>query len=81
MSGLYNQTRFTKAADITKSDSTLVTCNAIWVGGTGDIAFSPDGTTAAVTLKAVPVGLLPLTLEQGRIMSTNTTATSMVALT
>jgi hypothetical protein len=68
-------------AAVTPSDSALVNCRGIYVGGTGDIALSIDGATAAVTLKAVPVGtILPIELNAGRIMSTNTTATLIVAL-
>lgn len=66
---------------ITKSDTTQVNCRAIWVGGTGDVAISRDGVTAAVTYSAVPAGtILPIALDGGRVMSTNTTATLMVAL-
>ena len=66
---------------VTTSDTTLVNCRAIYVGGAGNIALSPDNTTAAIVLTAVPVGsIIPVTLEQGRIMATNTTATLLVAL-
>jgi len=51
------------------------------VGGTGNIAVSPDGTSAAVVLTAVPVGaVVPIELNQGRIMATGTTATLLIAL-
>lgn len=66
---------------VTTSDSTRISCRAIYVGGAGNIALSPDGTTAATTFTAVPVGtILPVTLDQGRIMATNTTATLLIAL-
>lgn len=66
---------------VTKSDSTRLSCRAIYVGGTGDVAISPDAATAATVISAVPVGtILPITLDQGRIMSTGTTATLLVAL-
>jgi uncharacterized protein YabE (DUF348 family) len=66
---------------VTPSDTTRVTCRAIYIGGAGNIALSIDGTTAAVTLTATPVGtILPIGLDQGRIMNTNTTATLIVAL-
>jgi len=68
-------------SSITTSDTTLVNCRAIYVGGAGDIALSVDPTTAAVTLKAVPVGtVLPISLNGGRVMATNTTATLLIAL-
>ena len=66
---------------ITPSDTTLVNCRAIYIGGAGNIALSVDGTTAAVTIAAPPVGtILPISLVGGRIMATNTTATLIVAL-
>ncbi|HWT40954.1 MAG TPA: hypothetical protein VN081_06875 [Dongiaceae bacterium] len=68
-------------ASVTPSDTTLVNCRAIYIGGAGDIALSIDGSTTAVTIKAPPVGtILPIELNGGRIMSTNTTATNIVAL-
>lgn len=66
---------------ITPSDTTLVNCRAIYIGGAGNIAVSIDATTAAVVITAPPVGtILPLELNGGRIMSTLTTATAIVAL-
>lgn len=77
-----NAATYTGFTAVTKSDTTLVNCRAIYVGGAGNIAVSIDGTTAAVVLTAVPVGVIvPIELNGGRIMSTNTTATLMVALT
>lgn len=68
-------------AAITPSDTTLVNCRAIYVGGAGNIALSVGGSTAAVTLSAVPVGtILPISLNAGRVMNTNTTATLLTAL-
>lgn len=69
-------------AAVTKSDTTLVTCRAIYVGGAGNVAISPTAAGVdAVTITGVPAGaILPFNLEQGRIMSTNTTATAIVAL-
>lgn len=71
---------FTNAADITKSDSTSVNCNAIYVGGTGDVHVKMVSTGSTVIFKAVPVGtVLNLHLRDGRVMAA-TTATLMVAL-
>lgn len=65
---------------VTPSDSTLVNCRALWVGGAGALALSPDGSTAAVTLSAVPAGtLVPVSLNSGRVMAAST-ATLIIAL-
>jgi hypothetical protein len=66
---------------VTPSDTTLINCNAIYIGGAGNIAISTSATATAVTITAPPVGtILPISLNGGRIMSTNTTATNIVAL-
>ena len=66
------------AATVTKSDTTVVNCDAIYVGGAGDVAVvTAKGTT--VTFTGVPAGTI-LPVKCSKIMSTNTTATSMVAL-
>jgi hypothetical protein len=65
---------------VTPSDTTLVNCRALWVGGTGALAVATQSGTA-ITLSAVPAGtLIPIALDQGRVMATNTTATLIVAL-
>lgn len=70
-----------KAIAVTKSDSTVLPdgVRAVWVGGAGDVAVIMSGDTAAVTLAAVPAGTL-LPIQVSKVMSTNTTATSIVAL-
>ena len=71
---------YTSYRVITPSDATPVTCRAIYVGGAGNLALSPDLATAAVTLTAPPVGtIVPIELDQGRVMAA-TTATLLVAL-
>lgn len=66
---------------VTKSDTTRVSCRAIYVGGTGDVAVSSDASTTAVVFSAVPVGTtLRIGLDQGRLMSTGTTATLLILL-
>ena len=66
---------------VTTSDTALITCRAIYVGGAGNVAISPDATTAATVITAPPVGtVLPINLDQGRILATGTTATLLVAL-
>jgi hypothetical protein len=72
----------TGGAAVTKSDTTrLVGVRALYVGGTGDIAvvFAADDTNTAVTFVGVPAGtILPVAVQ--KVMSTNTNATSIVAL-
>lgn len=66
---------------VTTSDTARISCRGIYVGGAGSVALSIDGTTAAVVITAPPVGtILPVMLDQGRIMATGTTATLLVAL-
>lgn len=76
---------YTLAEVVTKSDAsaqgTLATriSDAVYVGGTGDIAVKMGNSTSAVVISAVPAGtLLPIGIN--RLMSTNTTATLVVAL-
>lgn len=72
---------YTSYQAVTPSDTTRISCRAIYVGGAGNVAVSPDAATAATTFTAPAVGsILPLELNQGRIMSTNTTATLLIAL-
>ena len=66
---------------ITPSDTTPVTCRAIYVGGAGNVAIKTTASATAVTLTAVPVGsILPINIDGGYIMATNTTATLLVGL-
>ena len=65
---------------ITPSDTTLINCEAIYVGGAGSLTISPDATTAGIVITAPPVGsILPISMTGGRIMAA-TTATLLVAL-
>ncbi len=71
----------TNFSAVTKSDTTLVTCKAIFVGTGGDIAIAPSASGSATTFAGVAAGsILPIELREGRIMSTNTTASNIVAL-
>lgn len=64
---------------VTKSDTTIVNCDALYVGGVGDVAIIASDDSAAVTLPSVPAGaLLPIACK--KVMSTGTTATNIVAL-
>ena len=70
----------THAVAVSKSNTVNldVVARMLWVGGAGDIVFlTPNDET--VTILAVPAGtLLPFMVK--RVNSTNTSATSMVAL-
>lgn len=67
---------------VTPSDTTLVTCRALYIGGAGNVAVKTTAAAAAVTFTAPPVGtLLPIMIDGGQVMSTNTTATLILALT
>lgn len=64
---------------VVPSDTTIVNCRAIYVGGAGDVAVKFPGATV-VTFKAPPVGtILPLNIQGGQIMAA-TTATLLLAL-
>jgi uncharacterized membrane protein len=68
----------THCEDVTKSDDTIVNCQSVYVGGAGNVAVIPINSTAAVTFTAVPAGTwIPVACK--KIMSTNTTATLMIA--
>lgn len=71
---------YSSAIAVTPSDSTLINCRAIYVGGAGSITVTPKGGTA-VLFTAPPVGsILPIALDGGVINATGTTATLLVAL-
>lgn len=52
---------------------------ALWIGGTGDISVIFVGQSTAVLLESIPAGTL-LPIRVARVLSTNTTATEIVAL-
>jgi hypothetical protein len=71
---------FCTFATVAPSDTARVSCQSIYVGVGGTLAVSPDATTAA-TLFVVPAGyLLPVELNQGRIMATGTVTIASVVL-
>lgn len=67
------------AVAVTKSDSTVLNARALYVGGAGDVAIMPKKGGTAVTFVAVPAGAI-LPVYAAKVMSTNTTATSIIAL-
>lgn len=69
----------TRAAAVTPSDSTILNARALYVGGAGNVAVMPLEGSTAVTFTAVPAGTI-LPVSCARVMSTNTTATAIVAL-
>ena len=78
---LTTQLGYSPGAAVTPSDTTLINCRALFVGGAGNLAVASSGTATAVTLTGVAAGtIVPIGLNQGRVMSTNTTATLIVAL-
>jgi hypothetical protein len=66
---------------VTKSDSTVLSFQAVYVGGAGDVAISPsEGDSGdAVTFAGLAAGTI-LPVKGRRVMSTNTTATNLVWL-
>jgi hypothetical protein len=65
-------------AAVTPSDSTQIRCMVLYVGGAGTVAVeAADGT--ALTFVGVPAGSF-IPLQCRRVLSTGTTATSIVAL-
>jgi hypothetical protein len=64
---------------VTPSDSTVLNCRALYVGGAGNIAIMGVRDSAAVTLSGVLAGTV-LPISASKVMSTNTTCTLIVAL-
>lgn len=71
---------FLKAAAVTKSDSTvLAKTRGLYIGGAGNVAVIMADDASAVTLVGLAVGVVH-ELSVTKVMSTNTTATNIVAL-
>ena len=69
----------TKARAVTPSDATELRFKALYIGGAGNVAIIAKDDTAAVTFTGVTAGSI-LPVEGTKVMSTNTTATAIVAL-
>lgn len=69
----------TKLRTVTPSDSTVVACQALWVGTAGNVAVLAEGDSAAVTILNVADGTI-LPIACNKVMSTNTTASNIVAI-
>jgi len=83
MAGSYHTANATVAAHsatvVTPSDSTLIpTTRALYVGVGGNIAVQMSDDENIITFTNVPVGILPIQVI--KVMSTNTTATGIIAL-
>lgn len=65
-------------AAVTPSDATIVGARALYIGTTGNVAVQADAQSSAVTFTNVPVGMFPVSAY--KVMSTNTTASGIVAL-
>lgn len=71
---------YSSAAAVTPSDATVLSgVQGIYIGGAGNLAVMPYGSSTAVTFIAPPVGTV-LRLRVSKVMATNTTATNIVAL-
>lgn len=70
-----------KAASVTKSDSIVFAppTKGLYIGVTGDVAVLMAEDVSPVTFVAVASGTV-LPLRAAKVMSTNTTAASIVAL-
>lgn len=68
-----------KLRAVTPHDTNEVNCIAFFVGGDGDVAVVAQGDTAAVTLAGCVAGTI-YQIACKKIMDTNTTATSIVAI-
>lgn len=70
---------YSSFSSVTASDTGSVTCRAIWVSCTvaGNVTIASAQTGAGVAF-AVPTGVtvIPVELNQGRVMATGTTATA-----
>lgn len=67
----------TSSGAVTKSDSTVLDFNAVYVGTGGDVAIKHTEGGSAVTYPSVPAGMI-LPVAGVRVMSANTTASNMV---
>ena len=83
MAGKYTSANATVSAHsalaVTPSDSTILPCTrALYVGTTGNISVVMADDENTVTFLNVPVGILPIQVVM--VLSTNTTASNIIAL-
>ena len=68
-----------KAASVTTSDATVIPATrALWIGGAGNVAVRMAGDGSLVTYSGASAGILPVQVD--KVLSTGTTATSILAL-
>jgi hypothetical protein len=61
------------------ADQALSGCRGLWVGVAGNVAIIAKDDTSAVTLVGAVAGQI-IPVQAKRVMSTNTTATTIIAL-
>lgn len=64
---------------VTPSDATVINYRGLYIGVAGNVAIMPANSNVAVTFVGVPAGTV-LPVAGVRVMATNTTASSIVAL-
>lgn len=78
-----NPAQYGSFVAVTPSDTTLISCRAIWIGTSAaqnlTINASQIGGSSVLFTAVTPGTLYPLALDQGRIMATGTTASNIVA--
>ena len=84
MAGKYTSANATvaahSAAAVTPSDSTILpTTRALYIGTTGNVAVVMADDENTITFSSVPAGFI-LPVQVIKVMSTNTTASNIVAL-
>jgi hypothetical protein len=68
-----------QAVALTKSDSTVIpVCRALYIGGAGDVAVVTANGSTVTFSGAVAGSIIPIAVT--KLMSTNTTATLVLAL-
>ena len=83
MAGSYRSANATvsahSATTVTPSDSTVIPATrGLYVGVTGNLAVKMADDENTITFSNVPVGILPIQVTQ--VLSTGTTASSIIAL-
>lgn len=64
---------------LTKSDSTPVTCDMLYIGGVGNISIKHTEGGATVVYTSPPIGtIIPVSLKKGRLMAATTVADGLV---
>lgn len=69
----------TSSAAVTPNDSTVLSFKALYIGGAGNVAIKHVDAGTAVTYVGLTAGTV-LPVDGGIVMSTNTTATNIVAM-